>query len=152
MQRVPAGRSIEFYTLLLVSPAHTINSHVNKTLPFNPLTDFTPIAQITRSAYVLVIAANSSITSIHDLIVGPQHKEVHFSHASSDTGGAPHLAEHIGGALLHRVETGQGDATMLPFAPRAAASNDRGPAVRTHRHLNSACRPRRAFSCSAAPA
>jgi tripartite-type tricarboxylate transporter receptor subunit TctC len=37
------------YTLLLVSPAHTINPHINKTLPFNPLTDFTPIARLTRS-------------------------------------------------------------------------------------------------------
>jgi tripartite-type tricarboxylate transporter receptor subunit TctC len=71
-----AGSPPDGYTLLLVSPAHTINPHINKTLPFNPLTDFTPIAQITRSAYVLVTAANSSITSIRDLIIGPQHKEV----------------------------------------------------------------------------
>ena len=56
------------YTLLLISPAHTINPHISKTLPFNPLTDFTPIAQITRSAYVLVTAANSSIASVRDLM------------------------------------------------------------------------------------
>ena len=27
------------YTLLLVSPAHTINPHIHKTLPFDPLAD-----------------------------------------------------------------------------------------------------------------
>jgi tripartite-type tricarboxylate transporter receptor subunit TctC len=58
------------YTLLLVSPAHTINPHINKTLPFNPLTDFAPIAQLTRSAYVLVTAAKSSIASVRDLMTG----------------------------------------------------------------------------------
>jgi tripartite-type tricarboxylate transporter receptor subunit TctC len=47
-----ASSPADGYTLLLISPAHAINPHNRKTLPFNPLTDFTPIAQITRSAYV----------------------------------------------------------------------------------------------------
>src|SRR5712671_3633500 len=98
------------YTLLLVSPAHTINPHINKTLPFNPLTDFTPIAQLTRSAYVLVTAAKSSITSVRDLMTGPQRKEVQFSYASSGTGSAPHLA----GQLLAGL--GGATATHVPYA------------------------------------
>jgi tripartite-type tricarboxylate transporter receptor subunit TctC len=98
------------YTLLLVSPAHTINPHINKTLPFNPLTDFTPIAQLTQSAYVLVTAAKSSITSVRDLMTGPQRKEVQFSYASSGTGSAPHLA----GQLL--ASLGGAAATHVPYA------------------------------------
>jgi tripartite-type tricarboxylate transporter receptor subunit TctC len=98
------------YTLLLVSPAHTINPHVNKALPFDPLTDFTPIAQITRSAYVLVTAAPSSITSVGDLIAGPDHRDVHFTYASSGTGSAPHLA----GQLL--ASLGGATATHVPYA------------------------------------
>src|SRR5437763_65175 len=34
------------YTLLLVSPAHTINPYINKSLPYDALNDFTPIGQI----------------------------------------------------------------------------------------------------------
>jgi tripartite-type tricarboxylate transporter receptor subunit TctC len=98
------------YTLLLVSPAHTINPHINKTLPFNPLTDFAPIAQLTRSAYVLVTAAKSSIASVRDLMTGPQRKEVQFSYASSGTGSAPHLA----GQLL--ASLGGATATHVPYA------------------------------------
>ncbi len=98
------------YTLLRVSPAHTINPHINKTLPFNPLTDFAPIAQLTRSAYVLVTAAKSSIASVRDLMTGPQRKEVQFSYASSGTGSAPHLA----GQLL--ASLGGATATHVPYA------------------------------------
>jgi tripartite-type tricarboxylate transporter receptor subunit TctC len=88
------------YTLLLISPAHTINPHISKTLPFNPLTDFTPVAQITRSAYLLVTAANSSIRSVRDLITVPQRREAHFTYASSGTGSAPHLAGQLLASLV----------------------------------------------------
>jgi tripartite-type tricarboxylate transporter receptor subunit TctC len=104
-----ASSSPDGYTLLLVSPAHTINPHINKTLRFNPLTDFTPIAQLTRSAYVLVTAAKSSITSVRDLMTGPQRKDVQFSYASSGTGSAPHLA----GQLL--ASLGGAAATHVPY-------------------------------------
>jgi tripartite-type tricarboxylate transporter receptor subunit TctC len=105
-----AGSPPDGYTLLLVSPAHTINPHINKALPFNPLTDFTPIAQITRSAYVLVTAARSPITSVRDLMIAPQHKEAHFSYASSGTGSAPHLAAQLLASL------GGATATHVPYA------------------------------------
>jgi tripartite-type tricarboxylate transporter receptor subunit TctC len=83
------------YTLLLVSPAHTINPHIHKTLPFDPLADFTPIAQITRSAYVLVTAANSPIGSVGDLIASARHRDAPFTYGSSGVGSAPHLAGHL---------------------------------------------------------
>jgi tripartite-type tricarboxylate transporter receptor subunit TctC len=112
-----AGSPPDGYTLLLVSPAHTINPHITKSLPFDPLTDFTPIAQITRSAYVLVTAANSSITDVRDLISGPQHKEVHFSYASSGTGSAPHLAGQLlaslGGAIANHIPYAGGSPAMV---------------------------------------
>jgi tripartite-type tricarboxylate transporter receptor subunit TctC len=107
------------YTLLLISPAHTINPHISKTLPFNPLTDFTPVAQITRSAYVLVTAANSSITSVRDLITGPQRTEAHFTYASSGTGSAPHLAGQLlaslAGATASHIPYAGGSPAMVGF-------------------------------------
>jgi tripartite-type tricarboxylate transporter receptor subunit TctC len=105
-----ASASPDGYMLLLISPAHTINPHINKTLPFNPLTDFTPVAQITRSAYVLVTTANSSITSVRDLIAGPLRREAHFTYASSGAGSAPHLA----GQLL--ASLGGATASHIPYA------------------------------------
>jgi tripartite-type tricarboxylate transporter receptor subunit TctC len=98
------------YTLLLISPAYAIIPHINRTLPFNPVKGFTPIAQITRSAYILVTAANSPVMNLRDLMAGPQHKEVLFSYASSGTGSAPHLA----GALL--ASLGGATALHIPYA------------------------------------
>src|SRR4029079_15898499 len=54
------------YTLLLVSPAHTINPYITKSLPYDPLNDFTPIGQITRSAYVLVTSPQSRFKAVGD--------------------------------------------------------------------------------------
>jgi tripartite-type tricarboxylate transporter receptor subunit TctC len=105
-----AGSPPDGYTLLLISPAHTINPHISKTLPFNPLTDFTPVAQITRSAYVLVTATNSSIRSVLDLITGPRRGEAHFTYASSGTGSAPHLAGQLLASLAGAT------ASHIPYA------------------------------------
>jgi tripartite-type tricarboxylate transporter receptor subunit TctC len=83
------------YTLLLVSPAHTINPYINKSLPYDPLNDFTPIGQITRSAYVLVTSPQSRFKAVGDFKPASQSGQ-QMSYASSGTGSAPHLA----GALL----------------------------------------------------
>jgi tripartite-type tricarboxylate transporter receptor subunit TctC len=91
-----ANAAPDGYTLLLVSPAHTINPALKKSLPYQTLTDFTPISQITRSAYVLITAPTSPFKSINDLAVIAHASTGQFSYASSGTGSAPHLA----GALL----------------------------------------------------
>jgi len=64
-----ANAAPDGYTLLLISPAHTINPALKKSLPYHTLTDFTPISQITRSAYVLITAPTSPFKSINDLAV-----------------------------------------------------------------------------------
>ena len=91
-----ANAAPDGYTLLLVSPAHTINPALKKSLPYHTLTDFTPISQITRSAYVLITAPKSPFQSIADLALIAHSATGQFSYASSGTGSAPHLA----GALL----------------------------------------------------
>src|ERR1700722_15651240 len=91
-----ANAAPDGYTLLLVSPAHTINPALKKSLPYQTLTDFTPISQITRSAYVLITGPKSPFKSINDLAGFANSSTGQFSFASSGTGSAPHLA----GALL----------------------------------------------------
>jgi tripartite-type tricarboxylate transporter receptor subunit TctC len=88
----PAG-----YTLLLISPAHTINPYTNKSLPYQTLEDFTPISQITRSAYVLVTSPQSPFKTVRDF--GTAGKQS-ISFASSGTGSAPHLAGQLFVTLL----------------------------------------------------
>jgi tripartite-type tricarboxylate transporter receptor subunit TctC len=91
-----AGAKPDGYTLLLVSPAHTINPYLNKSLPYDALNDFAPIGQITRSAYVLVTSPQSPFKAVRDFKADAQPSGKKISFASSGTGSAPHLA----GALL----------------------------------------------------
>ncbi len=83
-----ASAAPDGYTLLLISPAHTINPYVNKSLPYQTLADFTPIIQITRSAYVLVTAPQSPFRTVRDFATAKPS----IAFASSGTGSAPHLA------------------------------------------------------------
>jgi len=80
------------YTLLLISPAHTINPYINKSLPYQTLTDFTPISQVTRSAYVLVTGAQSRFKTVRDFAA---QGEQPISFASAGPGSAPHLAGQL---------------------------------------------------------
>jgi tripartite-type tricarboxylate transporter receptor subunit TctC len=97
---VVATASPDGYTLLLVSPAHTINPHINKKLPYKTLTDFTPISQITRSAYVLVTSPQSKFINVKDFGVAGNATEGQISFGSSGTGSAPHLAGQLLATLL----------------------------------------------------
>jgi tripartite-type tricarboxylate transporter receptor subunit TctC len=78
------------YTLLLISPAHVINPYIKDDLPYQTLTDFTPISQITRSAYVLVTSSQSSFMKVQDF--GPKAHPAGITFASAGPGSAPHLA------------------------------------------------------------
>ena len=80
------------YNLLLISPAHTINPYINKSLPYRTVEDFTPIGQITRSAYVMVTASTSPFKTVRDF-VSPDHPSISF--ASAGPGSAPHLAAQL---------------------------------------------------------
>lgn len=83
------------YTLLLVSPALVISPYINASLPYRPLEDFTPISQITRSAYVLVTAPGSPFKTVRDFAKLAKSPAAEFSFASSGTGSAPHLAGQL---------------------------------------------------------
>jgi tripartite-type tricarboxylate transporter receptor subunit TctC len=103
------------YTILLVSPAHTINPHILKTLPYDALRDFTPISQLTRTAYVLVTSQASRVHAIEDIVSATAAPDGQIRFASSGTGSAPHLA----GLLLSRLSDVQ--AIHIPYQGGAHA-------------------------------
>ena len=85
------------YTILIASSAHAINPSVHTQMPFNTLTDFAPVMQLTKEApYVVIVGEAQPIRNIKDVIALAKTKSGAVSYASSGNGGAPHLA----GALL----------------------------------------------------
>ena len=85
------------YTILISSSAHAINPSVHVRMPYNTLTDFAAVMQVTRVApYVVIVGENQPVKTIMDVIALAKAKPGSVSYASSGNGGAPHLA----GALL----------------------------------------------------
>jgi tripartite-type tricarboxylate transporter receptor subunit TctC len=105
------------YTLLLVSAAHVISSSIYTKLRFDPVKSFTPITQLTKSAYVLVTNKDSSIKSVQDLLAMAGKQPNKITYASSGIGSAPHLAGALLGAkggvdLVHVPYKGGGPALL----------------------------------------
>jgi tripartite-type tricarboxylate transporter receptor subunit TctC len=110
-----AKANADGYTLLLVSPAHTINPHILKRVPYRTLEDFTPITQLTRTAYVLVTSQASSFERIEDLVAAGAAPKGQITFASSGIGSAPHLAGQLFATLS------RSNAVHVPYQGGAPA-------------------------------
>ena len=81
------------YTLLLGGvQTHAMNAGVMKSMPYDPLRDFTPIIQTTRANWVLVANPATGIRTPADLVSVAQSKPNRLTYASSGNGSAAHLA------------------------------------------------------------
>ena len=80
------------YTLLLASPgAYTIAVSL-RTLPYDPVKDFTMIGQLTSYPNILVASTESGITSVSDLIRKAKANPGKLDFATSGIGTTPQLA------------------------------------------------------------
>ena len=105
---------------LLVAPAGTLTTNVAlyKSLSYDPLKDFTPVAMYARVPFVLVAGASTGIASLQDLIAQAKAKPGTLSYASTGVGATPHLA----GEML-RSMTGI-DIAHVPYRGSPPALND----------------------------
>ena len=81
------------YTLVManVSPM-AINVSIYKKLPYNPLTDFTPISLVASFPNVLVVHPSLPATSIKELIALARARPGQLTYASSGAGSTTHLS------------------------------------------------------------
>src|SRR5262249_30984261 len=56
------------YTLLVNTSAQVYAAALRKNLPYNPLTDFTPVAPLTSQPYVLVVGRDRPFRTVAELI------------------------------------------------------------------------------------
>jgi tripartite-type tricarboxylate transporter receptor subunit TctC len=61
-------------------------------LPIDPGTDLVPVANVARSSYGMVVAANSPYRSVADLLAAARARPGALSYASAGVGSAQHLA------------------------------------------------------------
>ena len=107
------------YTILITSGSHTINPHVYKKLPYDPLRDFTPISRVVSSSgLVLVVHPTFPAKSIEQLIDMARAAPGKYAYASAGVGNLQHLA----GAMFNQMAGVQ--LTHVPYKGGGAAIND----------------------------
>jgi tripartite-type tricarboxylate transporter receptor subunit TctC len=92
---VAAGAAADGYTLLIISIAHAVNPALH-TLPFDPITSFTPISILATGPNVLVVNPELNVRSVRDLLALAKEKPGELNYASAGVGSF----QHLGGELF----------------------------------------------------
>jgi tripartite-type tricarboxylate transporter receptor subunit TctC len=79
------------YTLLVVSTGHVVNPALYGNLPYDTVADFAAVSPLAALPSVLVVAADSSIKSVRDLIAMAKAKPGQLNYASAGVGSATHV-------------------------------------------------------------
>ena len=88
------------YTLMLVTvSSHAINASLYPNLPYDPVKDFTPIAQCASSPNVLVLTPQLAAKNIRELIALAKAKPGELSYGSSGVGTTVHLSGELFNAM-----------------------------------------------------
>jgi tripartite-type tricarboxylate transporter receptor subunit TctC len=80
------------YTMLMATPAPiAINVTVHKALPYNPVTDFVPLAMVAKSPFVLVVNNDLPVKSVGELIAYAKANPGKLTFGSGGPGSPHHL-------------------------------------------------------------
>ena len=104
-------------TLLMgVTGSNAISASLYPKLPYNPISDFTPVTQVVSAPLVLVVNASASIRSVRDYVGAARSKPL--TYASPGNGTSMHLTGEMF-ALAAEVKL-----THVPYKGSAGALND----------------------------
>lgn len=106
------------YTLLVShASVHVFAAATRRSIPFDPIADFTHMAMLVEAPNVLLVRSATPIRSLEEYIAAAKVRPIRFG--SSGIGSAPHLL----GELLKR-EAGTGELEHVPYAGSAPALQD----------------------------
>ena len=127
------------YTLLLSSGPFSVNPSLYRSLPFNTLRDFTPVAQVSLIPSVLVVLPSFSASSMTEFVALAKNKSAPMAYASPGNGTAQHLAMELlrqkadlslthvpykgGGPALIALMSGEIDMSVLAVVAVASHVN-----------------------------
>ena len=133
------------YTLNLVGGSYPVNANLYK-LAFDPITDITPIIQISQGPFIVVVHPSTPVRTLKELIALARAKPGVVNYASHGTGGIGHLATEL---LLNKgtgpalTETIAGQTSVLlgsvaPTLPQVKTGRLRALAVTTKDRISAA--------------
>ena len=126
------------YTLVManISP-FAINVSIYKKLPFNPITDFTPISLVASFPNVLVVHPSLPANSLKDLVALASARPGQLTYASSGAGSLTHLSAEFFKAqakldIVHVPYKGGGQALIDLLAGHVSLFSSSVPGALPH--------------------
>ena len=105
------------YTISMISSSHSVNPSLMKRLPYDLITDLTPITQATTQPYALVLHPSVPAKSVKELIALAKAKPGMLNYGSSGTGGLSHLSgalfSHLAGIEINHIPYKGGSPAMI---------------------------------------
>lgn len=91
-----AGAEADGYTIMVGSVAtHAINRALRKDLPFDTLTDFTPVTQLGFTPMLITAHPSVGVKTIPELVAKAKAEPASITYASVGPGSAAHLAAEL---------------------------------------------------------
>jgi len=114
------------YTFLIAANSHHINAHLYSKLAYDPVTDFTGVAAIGTTGYVLMIPAALPVKTVDEFVRLMRANPGKYHFASAGVGSATHLsmaylANLANLDMLHVPMKSTGEAVTEVLAGRAHA-------------------------------
>jgi tripartite-type tricarboxylate transporter receptor subunit TctC len=125
------------YNLLFSATPHVISAHLYKSLTYDALKDFAPIALVAAGPYVLAVHPDLPAKSVEELIALAKREPGKIDYASSGNGSAQHLvgalfASMAGIELNHVPYKGSGQAMQDVLGGRVKVTFAGVPNVLNH--------------------
>lgn len=106
------------YTLLMISNTHFVSAALYKKLPYDSVSDFAPVTQVTSAPNIIVVHPSLPAKTVKELIALAKAKPGKIDYASSGNGSTQHLT----GALFTKMAGI--DMTHIPYRGSGPATAD----------------------------
>jgi tripartite-type tricarboxylate transporter receptor subunit TctC len=106
------------YTLMVIPITHVTNASLYSKLPFDPITDFTPITLLASSPVILVVNQKFPVNSVAELVALAKANPGKFNCGSGGNGTSQHLACELFKSMA------KVDIKHIPYKGNAAAMVD----------------------------
>ena len=106
------------YTLVMVSTTHVISPWIYKTMPYDPIKNFSVVSKLVDSAYVLLVNPKLPAHNVQELITLAKAAPDTIHYASSGNGSSQHL---MGGMFVSMTGA---KLVHVPYKGSAGAATD----------------------------
>ena len=117
-REIVAKAAPDGYTLLLGDSPHTINTHVLRHVPYDPIRDFTPITLIATAPQAFVVNPGFPAKTVKEFVAAASAQPGRLNYGSGGSGSVTHLTGE-----LFRIAT-RTDIVHVPYKSIAVAVTD----------------------------